>query len=362
MTMSLTTRYILREYFKIFFITLGALVLVYLSIEFVEKIRKFHAHHPPILLVLQYFANRLPRFIFDLTPLAILISTLITFGGLSKHNEITAFKSSGISILTLAKPLLLFAASLSILFYFLNGSLIPSSHERAKIIRAEKIEGRKRFGDFAQNRIWLRLDNRTIFNIQVVNPDKKTMRGVHIYYLGEDYSLPEEIEAEGLDYEDGEWILSNGVHRKFHPDGSIQVRTFDREKILLRKKPEDFQQVAVKSSEMTSHKLQSYINQLTTDGFDATRYQVDLRAKEAFPFVNFMMILLGIPFALKDNRSAGLARGISISLCVAFFYWLIFSITVSLGHIGTLPPWLAAWSANILLLIIGSYLFLNIRQ
>ncbi len=360
--MSLTTRYILKEYFKIFFVTLGALILVYLSIEFVEKIRKFHAHHPPIILVLQYFANRLPKFIFDLTPLALLISTLITFGGLSKNNEITAFKSSGITILTLARPLLVFAFVVSVLFYFLNGSLIPSSYERSKIIRAEKIEGRKRFGNFAQNRIWLRLDNRTIFNIQVVNPDKKTMQGVHIYFLGEDYTLPEEIEAEGLAYEDGGWILSTGVHRKFQADGSIQVNIFDRETIDLNKEPEDFQQIVVKSSEMTASKLRSYINQLTADGFDATRYQVDLRAKEAFPFVNFMMILLGIPFALKDNRSAGLARGISISLGVAFFYWLVFSITVSLGHIGALPPWLAAWSANILLLTIGSYLFLNIRQ
>ncbi|HIE64447.1 MAG: LPS export ABC transporter permease LptG [Nitrospira sp.] len=360
--MSLTTRYVLREYFKIFFLTLGALVLIYLSIEFVEKIRKFHAYHPPAILVFQYFLNRLPRFIFDLTPLALLISTLITFGGLSKNNEITAFKSSGISIFALATPLLVFAFGISVLFYFLNGSLIPSSYERSKIIRFEKIQGKKRFGDFAQNRIWLRLDNRTIFNIQVINPDKKTMRGVHIYYLGDDYKLPKEIEAEGLSYEDGEWFLSNGIHREFQPDGSIQVRTFDRETIPLNKKPEDFQQVAVKSNEMTAQKLQSYINQLTTDGFDATRYQVDLRAKEAFPFVNFMMILLGIPFALKDNRSAGLARGISISLCIAFFYWLVFSITVSLGHIGALPPWLAAWSANILLLIIGSYLFLNIRQ
>jgi lipopolysaccharide export system permease protein len=140
------------------------------------------------------------------------------------------------------------------------------------------------------------------------------------------------------------------------------VDTFDREIIILNKKPEDFQQIAVKSSEMTATNLRSYINQLTSDGFDSTRYQVDLRAKEAFPFVNFMMILLGIPFALKDNRSAGLARGITISLCIAFFYWLVFSVTVSLGHIGALPPWLAAWSANILLLIIGSYLFLSIRQ
>ncbi|MFQ5949944.1 MAG: LPS export ABC transporter permease LptG [Nitrospiria bacterium] len=360
--MSLTTRYILREYFKIFFITLGALLLVYLSIDFVEKIKKFYEHQAQFIWVLRYFLNRLPNIIFDITPLAILLSTLITFGGLSKNNEIIAFKGSGIGIITLTTPLLLFAGGVSILFYFLNGSLIPSSYEKAKIIRNEKIEGRKRSADFAQNRIWLRLDNRTIFNIQVVNPGKTSMRGVHIYYLGEDFSLPEEIEAQALEYEGGKWVLSGGVRRKFRSDGSIQVTPFERRVIPLNKKPEDFQRVAVKPKRMTYQKLRSYINQLKTDGFDATRYQVDLRAKEAFPFVNFMMILLGVPFALKDSRSAGLARGVVVSLGVAFFYWLVFSVTISLGHIGALPPWLAAWSANLLLLTIGIYLVLNIRQ
>ncbi|MFQ5779616.1 MAG: LptF/LptG family permease, partial [Nitrospiria bacterium] len=213
--MSLTTRYILREYFKIFFITLGALVLVYLSIDFVEKIKKFYEHQAQFIWVLRYFLNRFPNIIFDITPLAILLSTLITFGGLSKNNEIIAFKGSGIGIVTLITPLLLFAGGVSVLFYFLNGSLIPSSYEKAKIIRDEKIEGRRRSADFAQNRIWLRLDNRTIFNIQVVNPGKMSMRGVHIYYLGEDFSLPEEIEAQALEYERGEWVLSDGIRRKF---------------------------------------------------------------------------------------------------------------------------------------------------
>jgi lipopolysaccharide export system permease protein len=224
------------------------------------------------------------------------------------------------------------------------------------------IEKKNSGADVVQNKLWLRLDSRTLFNIQLIDADKTTMHGIHIYYLGNDFSLPAEVEAQTLTYEKGEWVLSLGVDRKFLPDGSIQMETFSRKPIRLNKTPQDFQQVSANPDEMTYAKLNAYIRRLSSDGFNAARYRVDLQGKKAFPFVNFMMALIGVPFALRDPRSAGVARGVAVSLAMGLFYWLVFSVGISLGHVEVFSPWLAAWSANILFLIIGSYLFLNIRQ
>lgn len=360
--MSIITRYILKEYLKIFFITLAALVLVYLSIEFFQKMRRFAEQGAQFIWVFQYFIYRLPKIIFDIVPLAILLSTLLTLGGFSKNNEIVALKSSGVGILRVAAPLLILGAAMSVFLYFLNGSLIPSAFKKARTLQEVQIEKKNRRGNFIQNKVWLRLDSRTIFNIELIDPDKKSMHGINIYFLGVDFSFPEEIEAEGMFYENDEWILLKGIHRKFQSDGDIQVNQFERQTIRLNKKPEDFQQGGADPQEMTYQKLESYIAQLSADGFSPTRFQVDLRGKQAFPFVNFMMVLLAIPFALKDNRSAGIARGVLISITMALFYHLVFAMTISLGRVMVFPPWLAAWSANILMLAIGIYLFLQIRQ
>ncbi len=142
----------------------------------------------------------------------------------------------------------------------------------------------------------------------------------------------------------------------------MKMTSFERKEIDLNKQPEDFQSVALKTDQSTAAELQSYIQRLSDEGFDPTRYEVDLRAKEALAFANMIMILLGIPFALKDSRSAGIAWGVAISLGVALLYWIIFSMGLSLGRLMIFPPWMAAWSANFLFLIIGAYLFLNIRQ
>lgn len=360
--MSIISRYLLKEYLKFFSVTLAVLSLVYLTIEFLEKIRKFSERDADFILVVQYFLYKLPRILFDIAPLAVLIATFLTLGMLSRNNEIIAFKSSGVGIFKLTAPLLLFGAFLSIILFFLNGTLVPSAYKRAKMIQEIQIEKKNADGKLVQNKFWLRLDSRTLFNIELAEQNRQKMHGIKVYYLGSDFSLPETIEAEALTYRDGHWVLSKGIRRTFQMDGTVQIKRFEEEAIRINKKPEDFKQVVAQPEEMTYERLQAYIDQLSQDGFDATRYHVDLLGRQAFPFVNFIMVLVGIPFALHDKRSTGVARGAAVSLSLGLLYFLIFSVTISLGHVNALSPWLSAWGANLLFLGIGSYLFLNIRH
>lgn len=360
--MSIISRYILKEYLKFFSIALAVLSVVYLTIEFLEKIRKFSERDAAFLLVVQYFLYKLPRIFFDISPLAVLIATFLMLGALSRSNEIIAFKSSGVSLLKLTAPLLLFGACLSGVLFFLNGTLVPSTYKKAKMIQEIDIEKKGPDGKLVQNKFWLRLDSRTLFNIELAEPDRQKMQGIRIYYLGSDFSLPETVEAEALTYKGGNWVLSKGIRRVFQTDGSVQMKRFEEEIIRINKEPEDFKQLIAQPEEMTYERLQDYIHQLSQDGFDATRYRVDLLGRQAFPFVNFMMVLVGIPFALHDRRSTGVARGAAISLALGLLYYLVFSVTISLGHVSALSPWLSAWGANILFLGIGTYLFLNIRH
>lgn len=362
LVMSIITRYILKEYLKLFFITLSSLAIVYLTIDFLEKIRSFSQQGAPLIWIARYFLYKFPKIVFDIAPLTTLLATLLTLGILSKNHEVIAFKSLGVSVPRLTRPILIFGAFVSLLFFFLNGSLIPSTYKRARIIRETMIEKKTSGADLVQNKLWLRLDSRTLFNIQLVDAEKTSMHGINIYYLGNDFSLSEAIEAQTLTYEKGKWILSIGVDRKFLPDGAVQIEAFSRKPIQLNKAPQDFQQISADPDEMTYPKLNAYIRRLSSDGFNSSRYRVDLEGKKAFPFVNFMMAFIGVPFALRDPRSAGVARGVAISLGMGLLYWLVFSIGISLGHVEVFPPWLAAWASNLLFLAIGGYLFLNIRQ
>lgn len=356
------TRYMLQEFLRIFAVTMTALALLVFSIDFLEKIKGLYQYDTELQWLLKYFLFRFPRIFMEMLPLSLLMATLLTFGGLAKNNEITAFKSAGVSVFRLTSPLLILAAFISIISYGLAGGLVPTLYKESKRIKHIQIEGKQPRGGFVQNKIWMRLDSRRLMYAQVVSADKALMQGVVLYTLSEDYLVAEEVEAAELVYEDGAWFLQEGVRRIFLSGGEVQFETIMRERIEIDRKPEDFRQASIKTNEMTYAGLAAYITQLKSGSFDTTRYAVDLHAKQALPFVNFIMVLLGVPFALKDSRSSGIAWGIAFSLGVALFYWLVYSMTLSLGRLGILPPWLAGWSANILLLMVGSYLFLRVRQ
>jgi len=58
-------------------------------------------------------------------PLAVLLSSLMTFGNLGEHFELTAIKSSGISLLRALRPIGVFVIILTFLAYLSNNFLVP---------------------------------------------------------------------------------------------------------------------------------------------------------------------------------------------------------------------------------------------
>lgn len=61
-------------------------------------------------------------------PLAILLSSLMTFGNLAEHNELTALKASGFSLLRIMRPLIIIVLLISTATFFFANYVIPASN------------------------------------------------------------------------------------------------------------------------------------------------------------------------------------------------------------------------------------------
>ncbi|MFN3840259.1 MAG: LptF/LptG family permease [Cyclobacteriaceae bacterium] len=60
-------------------------------------------------------------------PLAVLLSSLITFGNLGEHFELTAVKSAGISLLRAIQPIFFFVLILTVIAFYVNNNLVPKA-------------------------------------------------------------------------------------------------------------------------------------------------------------------------------------------------------------------------------------------
>ncbi|MEK7871044.1 MAG: LPS export ABC transporter permease LptG [Nitrospirota bacterium] len=358
--MSILDRYILKEFIKIFVISLLGLLVVYLAIDFLGKIRSFMEHDAKLIVMLEYFLLKLPKVIFLISPPALLIAILITFGILSRNNEIVAMEGSGISIYRISAPLLLFSLFYSFLLLYLNVNAVPAANEEAEFVKDALIEKKPKGAQFRQDRIWFRGNDHSIFNIQIIDKDSR-IRGINVYRLDDRFSISEIVEATELRYEKEEWVLISGVRRRFHPDGEIETLPFETLPVNLDWRPEELRKIEIEPDNTTYTELASYVKRLETGGYSTGRYKVDLYEKLSFPFVNFIMALIGIAFGLRNSRGIGISKSIGVSMVIGFFYWIAHSIAMSLGYGGIIPPVLAAWTGILIFFTIGGCLFITTR-
>jgi lipopolysaccharide export system permease protein len=359
---SVLLRYILREYLKILSLCLGMLLLVYLTIDFFGKIGRFVQEDAAFSTIVLYFVLKIPKMIFDIAPIGILIATLVVLGLLSRYNEIVAMKSTGITLLYATSPILFVAFVLSLILGAGNLSLIPLTKRKADFVRDVRIKKKDEQTYFGQSHFWIRDGRHTFVNIRLLDPVHRVLHDVILYKLRNDFTLQERIRAKRIEYANGTWIMYKGQVLEFSTDGKITESLFEKQTADLERKPEEFKSLDIDADKMKFAELRKYIYRLSKDGYDVDRFRVDLYNKISLPFANFVMCLIAIPFGLVQTRSRGIARGIGVSLLIGGCYWMIHSIALSMGHAGLILPLLASGFANLLFLSVGLYLYLGVRQ
>src|ERR1051326_7298747 len=90
--------YVLGSFVFYFVLLLTSFVLMTLVYTFFELLKDIVRNQIPMGTVLKYLFFLTPKLIYDSTPVSVLVTVLITFGILTKNNEITAFKACGVSL------------------------------------------------------------------------------------------------------------------------------------------------------------------------------------------------------------------------------------------------------------------------
>ena len=87
---------------------------------------------------------------------------------------------------------------------------------------------------------------------------------------------------------------------------------------------------------------------------------VEYYTKLALPFVCFAFALCAPPLALRFAR-AGAYVGIFLSLVMVWVGWNTLLLTKFLGLSGKIPPFIAAWSPDILFAVLGLYFLITME-
>ena len=352
--MKIIRRYLLRTYLRNLSLCLAVSLLLFLLIDFFDRIDNIVSEDASALLTVQYFLFKTPSLLYLMLPLSVLASTMLTVGMLSKDSEITAMRACGVTIFWIARPLLLTGLAISFFALVLNETVIPAATRRAGEIYNIDIRKKDLRGGYSQHDFWWRTKDR-FFSINTFDSRSNTLLGLSLFTVNEGFEAYERLDAERVKWIDENlgWSMHDVQELRFGPQDSLKKTIYQQLSLPITEKPEYFYAVDVDPERMNFRRLRKYIKKLSNDGISGASYRADLQAKLAFPFVNFIAVLIALPFALIPARSGNLGMSFSAGLAIGFAYFAVHSFSVSLGRAELLPPFAAAWTANFALGFVG---------
>ncbi len=360
--MKIIDKYILGLFLKIFSAVLLALLTLFTVIAFFDNVDDFIKYKATLPQVTAYLFFRLPEALLHMAPMAVLIASILTFSLMSRSREVMVMMSCGFSALRISAPVLSAALAVSFLLMLNVEYLMPASWKESSRIFREDIRNIKSASADRRNFIWLKTSKGKIWNIALLDTDTGTLNGVTVIEFLPGWRGFASITTAAKAYRNnGEWVFLDGARRTFPRDGGFEEDVFSKRSFAFDMDFEELEQVQRKPQEMSLKEINAHIKRVREAGYDDTRYVVDMYSKILFPLATVVMAFIAVPFGLKPHRTEGVLMGIAVAVFIGFLFWFIFSMGLSLGYSGKLPPALAAGGAHLLFLLAGSYIMISSR-
>jgi lipopolysaccharide export system permease protein len=356
--MTIINRYIITTILKYFGMALMAILGIFIAIDYLGTMDEFIAAKISLWRAFYYVLLRIPFVGVQFIPVVLLLAILITFGLMSRNNELIIINAGGISIYSLLRPVIITALFFGSLHFYLAESVVPPTMAEANRILFQEIR-KKTDVSIKQKNIWIK-GHRQITHIAFFQPSSKAIYGFTRFFFDDHFRLVRRIDARQGEFQNGRWVLSDCMDQRLEKQShTYRTQVLDRTSEDLQLHPDDFQQIVTRSEEMNFHELSRYVRKVESEGYDATHYRVDLYAKSAYPFMSVVIGLLGLGLTARKRLVRGLPVAIALGILTAFLYGVFHSFCVSLGYGAVLPPVVAAWAANFVFLCAAGLLLLN---
>jgi lipopolysaccharide export system permease protein len=337
--MSIITGFLSRMILLRFFVLLISITFFVLTLETVSLLGQIKAINPSVFVsVAEYALARSPAIASTFLPFCLLLALLISITELSYRNELTAIWSAGISPSRLVVMLVPVAVVVGALQFLISDQAVPAA---APYLHNWGI------GDYAAKStyvnpgdpIWIR-SGPDVIQTKIINADQTEMKNLIIFRRQSDGLLIQQLYAESAKLAGDHWELKNinvfdrGGRVPYHLNDMIYPGTIR----LLSGAPTDDPQ------EMTMTQISDYI---AHDGYGQRPkyvYQTWWH-KRISPFIIAMiMIALCVPLATRFRRGGGLGPLLGVGVGMGFLFFVCDGVAASIGEIGLVAPWLAAWT------------------
>jgi LPS export ABC transporter permease LptF/LPS export ABC transporter permease LptG len=354
--------YVMQDFIAYLLMILVTFLMLILIFTLFELLGDILRNQISPLVVGEYLLSVSPYFLYNITPLAVLLAVLITFGLMQRSSEIIAIKATGISIYRIVLPVLVVASLLATGLFFFDQFYLPHANKRQDALR-NLIKGKPAQTYLNPERKWIFGQHSSIYYYRFFDSERDQFGNLSVFQFDPaTFQLTHRVYAERAHWEGNlqRWICEQGWERTLRGPAIENYRTYDVSTFAaINEPPVYFKKEVKQSSEMNYEELRRYIHDLQQSGFDVVRLKVQLQKKFAFPFIVLVMAVLAVPFSLSASKR-GAITGVAVAVGIAVVYTVVSNLFEAMGNVSQLPPVLAAWSPDLIFGLAGGYLILKV--
>ena len=373
-SISLIDRWLIGQIIPPMFFAISAFTVISLSVGVMfDLIRKIVEYGLPLLTALKALFYSLPSFLVLSFPMAVLLSTLLSYGKLSANSELLGLKSLGINTSRIITPAIIVSIFMTGLTFYFNDNLVPASNKLAESTLRSGIGSSFNKGNKRTNIMFTRRGSKIEANTN--KPTKRNTHLTHIFYARlfrnnimnevtvidfsrEDIKQILEAKTATFDKKNSSWIFNNGTIVTIDSKGQTTnikfqkyIYPFVEGPLDLAKIPKDAKDMSLKQA-LEAERIYKKVG----DTKEIRKIQVRIQEKFTFPCACLVFGLIGSSLGSKSNLRSSRSQGFGLSVILILIYYVMSFVFSSLGVKGLLTPIIATWLPVFISLSGGFYL------
>jgi len=365
-------RYVVRHFVAAYLVSALVVVGLFLIVDLASNIDDYlepntAGERASAALIGRYYVLHLPFLYLQVAPFVTLAAGLFSVSRLSRTREIVAALAAGVSLQRLLLPLMVSAAVLALFqggLRELATRTFGYERDTLRLLLAERLDEivlhKVRFKDASGRMVEVR-EFLPAGRSGGGSAEPAELRGLDaVRLVGERWVHYEAERAVWVDHagdRDGYWKIEGGRVEELEPRGGLRLPAERLEGLSFT--PQDVWS-AWKGRENPLDLSFQEAARLAARDPQNLQYRTLQNYLLTFPLANLVLLLVGLPFLLGQERGRG-AEGVSLGLLLCVFYFGADFVALTLGMQGQLSPLLASWLPVLAFGSLGIVLFSSAR-
>ena len=355
-------RYIFKEIASSFIIILFILTFVLLMGKILQVMDLVINKGISVFAIAKLILFLLPSLMLFTIPIALLIAILIAMGRLSADNEITALKTSGISLMQIYYPVAIASLIAFIITIIVGYFLVPQSNFATKRLLFTIVQQNANIG--IKEKVFNSDFKGFLFYADRIPVNKNYMEGIVISdnrIIGEQNTIlakkaflvsdPESMTLK-LKLENGSIHTVSSDLKKYR---KIDFKNYDIN-LDLSTALANLEESSKSSTEMTMTELLEKMKKPGMEKAAVRELAIEVHKKFSIPLSSIFFGLLALPLGINSHRSIK-SRGFAVGIIVVSLYYLLRIGGEALVETGYISPEIGVWTPNFIFALLGISLF-----